>query len=353
MNGRRLVLAVPGDPDQRTGGYLYDRRLAAGLSALGWEVRWLRLPDGFPFPDAAALAGTGRAFAGLPDKSLVLVDGLALGALPELAEREADRLRLAALVHHPLAQEAGLAPEVAARLWASERRALAAVGRVLCTSTTTARTLARELGVQEARIAVVEPGTDPAPAARGSGGPEAALLAVGSVIPRKRFDRLVAALAPLAGLSWRLAIAGSLDRSAEAVAELRRAIAEAGLGARVELLGELDGASLEAAYDRADLFVSVSELEGYGMALAEALARGLPIVAVAGGAVGDWLPAEAALLVPAGEPAALGAALARAIGDPGLRARLRRGALAARARLPAWPEQAMRAAAILQAELAR
>lgn len=353
MNGRSLVLAVPGDPDQRTGGYLYDRRLAAGLSASGWEVRWLRLPDGFPFPDAAALAETGRAFAALPAGSLVLVDGLALGVLPELAEREAGRLRLVALVHHPLAQEAGLAPETARQLLASERRALAAVGRVLCTSTATARTLVRELGVAEARLAVVEPGTDPAPAARGSGGPEVALLAVGSVIPRKRLDRLVAALAPLAGFSWRLAIVGSLDRSREAVEALRRTIAGTGLGARVELRGELEGAALEAAFDRADLFVSASELEGYGMALAEALARGLPIVAVAGGAVADWLPAEAALLVPVDPPSALEAALARAISDPELRARLREGALAARARLPRWPEQAGRASAILEAETRR
>ena len=63
----------------------------------------------FPFPDAADLAAAGESFAGLAEGSLVLVDGLAFGALPELAEKEAGRLRLVALVHHPLAQETGLA----------------------------------------------------------------------------------------------------------------------------------------------------------------------------------------------------------------------------------------------------
>lgn len=353
MTAGRLVLAVPGDPEQRTGGYLYDRRLAESLRAIGWRVDLLRLPEGFPFPDAEALRASAAALGGLPDGTLVLVDGLALGVLPDLAEAEAGRLRLLALVHHPLGHEEGLAAEAAARLLASERRALAAVQGVLCTSTTTAATLERELGVPAERIRVVEPGTDPAPLAPGSGGPAPRLLAVGAVIPRKRLDRLVRALGRLAHLPWRLEIVGSLSRSGEATRALGAAIAGSGLAGRVELRGELLGRELEQAYARADLFVSASGYEGYGMALAEALARGLPIVAAAGGAVADWLPAAAALLVPPDDPPALEAALARAIGDAALRARLREGALAARTELPSWEHQARLAAEILAAEADR
>ena len=119
-----LAFAVPGDPDQRTGGYLYDRRLAAELPALGWEVRPLRLPERFPFPDPADLDETDRLLARLPDGLPVLVDGLAFGAMPEVAARHAARLRLVALVHHPLGYETGLAPDVAARLIERERAAL-------------------------------------------------------------------------------------------------------------------------------------------------------------------------------------------------------------------------------------
>lgn len=353
MSPARLVLAVPGDPGQRTGGYVYDRRLADGLRGLGWRVDWLRLPDGFPFPDAAALAATAAAFAALPEGALVMVDGLAFGALPELAASEAGRLRLVALVHHPLGLEAGLDAATAERLIAGERAALRWPRRILCTSTTTARTLREAFAVPAERIDVVEPGTDPAPLARGSGEAGPVLLAVGSVIPRKRLDRLVLALAPLAGLPWRLEIVGSLDRSAEAVAALRRAVVETGLAERIALRGELVGEALRAAFDRADLFVSASEYEGYGMAVAEALAHGLPVVAVAGGALADWLPAGAALRVPVGEPGALGTALARAIGDAGLRRRLADRAALARAALPGWPAQAARAAAILEAEAGR
>jgi glycosyltransferase involved in cell wall biosynthesis len=352
VRDRRLTLAVPCDPELRTGGTIYDRRLAEALRARGWRVDWLRLPDGFPFPDAAATAASARAFAALPDGRLVLVDGLALGVLGELVEREGRRLRLLGLVHHPLGYEEGLDRGTAARLIERERAALRWPRRILCTSRTTARTLEAEFGVEAGRIVVIEPGTDPAPLARGSTGPEVRLLAVGAVIPRKRLDRLVRALAGLRHLPWRLVIVGALDRSAEAVSALEAAIAETGLGDRIELRGELVGGALEAAFDAADLFVSASGYEGYGMALAEALARGLPIVAAAGGAVAEWLPRAAALLVPPDDPAALGEALARAIGDRALRARLRTGAIAARARLPRWEEQAARAEAVLLAEAA-
>ena len=77
------------------------------------------------------------------------------------------------------------------------------------------------------------------------------------------------------------------------------------------------------------------------MALAEGIARGLPAVAVAGGAIPEWLAPEAALLVPLGEPAALAAALRAAILDRPLRQRLRAGALRLRERLPSWQTTAL------------
>ncbi|MDX6748541.1 glycosyltransferase family 4 protein [Geminicoccaceae bacterium 1502E] len=339
MSGARLVFAVPGDPLQRTGGYIYDRRVAAELGARGWRVEALRLPDGFPLPDGAAMVEAERAFAGLEQGSLVLVDGLAWGALPEVAEAHGAVLRIVALVHHPLALEAGLPPGAAGHLRSAERRALAVARRVIATSETTAETLAQDYGVPVERLAVAPPGVDAMPEAKGSGpGRALQILAVGSVIPRKDFTALVRALAGLRRLPWKLTIAGSLERSEAAVADLFITIAETGLADRVELAGELSPRALAAAWRGADLFVSASSHEGYGMALAEAVASGLPVVAVDGGAVGSWLPDDAAILVPPHRPQALERALLAALEDAPLRRRMREGALAARARLPSWKE---------------
>src|SRR6516164_4631317 len=103
-----LCFAIPGDIETLTGGYAYDRLLIAALRELGWNIRHLALGPSFPFPDAEDLSLAARAFAALAAGSLVLVDGLAFGAMPAIAAAEGKRLRLVALLHHPLAEETGL-----------------------------------------------------------------------------------------------------------------------------------------------------------------------------------------------------------------------------------------------------
>src|SRR5215471_7180670 len=118
-----LCFAIPGDIATLTGGYAYDRRLIRELTALGWRIHHLALGPSFPFPSAGDLADAARRFSALADGSLVLVDGLAYGAMAAIAESEAERLRLVALVHHPLAEETGLDPETSDSLRRSETRA--------------------------------------------------------------------------------------------------------------------------------------------------------------------------------------------------------------------------------------
>ncbi len=346
-----LVLAYPGDLATRTGGYRYDRRLALELEALGWTVSRLSLPASFPWPSPADLDATRDCLGRLPDRTTVLVDGLALGAMPGLVAAAADRLDIVALVHHPLCLETGLAPASAAALERSERDALGLVRAVIVTSPRTAATLTTLMGVPESRITVALPGTDPAPLAPGSNDGKLRLLCVGTVTPRKGQALLVEALAGVDG-AWELTIGGSLERDPAAGESLRAAIDAAGLGQRIHLAGELDEAALAANYAAADLFVSASLYEGYGMALAEALAHGLPIVAAAGGAVPDTVPAAAGLLVPPGDVAALRAALDRCLHDPDLLHALRRGARAARQALPSWRDTAVRVAGALHGSTA-
>ena len=153
------------------------------------------------------------------------------------------------------------------------------------------------------------PGTDPAPLARGSGGPGLALLCVASLTPRKGHLVLLEALAELLDLDWHLTCAGSPDRDPPTARAVAAAIARLGLADRVSLVGELDEAGLAPLYDRADLFVLASYHEGYGMVLADALARGLPIVATKAGAIPGTVPPSAGMLVEPGDPAAFAGAL--------------------------------------------
>ena len=101
-------------------------------------------------------------------------------------------------------------------------------------------------------------------------------------------------------------------------------------------------------YDHTDLLVMPTFYEGYGMVVAEALARGIPVVGTRTGAIPDLVGADAGLLVPPGDEAALAEALRSVLDDPSLRARLQAGAREARGRLPTWDRSAAALAEALQ-----
>src|SRR5689334_7066291 len=103
-----IAFVIPGRIDTPTGGYIYDRRIIEGLRARGSTVEIRSLSSLFPFPDTAALAGAARELAAITDGAIAVIDGLAAGAMPDDVERESRRLRIVALVHHPLAKETGL-----------------------------------------------------------------------------------------------------------------------------------------------------------------------------------------------------------------------------------------------------
>lgn len=346
----KSLLALPGDPETISGGYGYDRRLVAELGLAGHGAEFLRLPDDFPLPASDSIDSAIDSLAGAPSDALLMIDGLALGALP--AERLAALGRpIVGLVHHPLSRETGLAPAAAARLAASERAALAVATEVVVTSPATARALVEDFAVPVGKITVALPGTDPQPRAPGSwamgSGAVPSILAVGTVIPRKGHDRLAAALGGLADRPWRLTIAGALDRDPAATAALMAAIDRAGIGGRVDLVGAVAPERLAELYAAADVFALLSAYEGYGMAFAEALACGLPIVACDGGAVSETVPPEAGLLVPPEDVDAARAALARLLDDPDLRRAKADGARAAGLALPGWDATAVIVAGVL------
>lgn len=334
-----IHFVLSGDPDTPTGGYLYDRRIIEGLRASGRDVRRHLLPGSFPDPDAAALAAADDLLAGMADGATVVVDGLCYGAMPEAARRHGGRLRIIALVHHPLAEETGLSAERRQALFAGEREALGHSRRVIVTSPFTVGALAA-YGIGADKVGVVTPGTEPVPLAGGSGGPGLHLICAASLTYRKGHDVLIAALAHLKDRDWRLTIAGSGALDPATAADVRARIAAAGLAERVRLAGVLSGAELEAFYASGDVFVLASRYEGFGMALAEALARGLPIVSTTAGAIPHTVPGDAGLLVGADDVAALVKALGRVMDDASLRAALTAGARQARADLPDWPAQA-------------
>jgi glycosyltransferase involved in cell wall biosynthesis len=313
------------DPARPSGGNVYDLRIAAGLRDLGWDVRL----------HAAEAAGLGSALAGLPDEAVVLVDGLVGSTTPAAVEAESERLRLAVLVHLPLGVD--LPGQVARR--EEEARALRAAGSVVCTSAWTRDWLRATYDLPDGVLHVASPGTDAVPlsAASGSG---SRLLSVGALTPVKGHDVLVEALARLPDPTWTWTCVGAaLD--VEHSAGLSSAVEAAGLADRVRWAGALTGAALEAAYESADLLVLPSRHETFGMVAAEALARGVPVLAADVGGVREALGTTAAgelpgMLVRPDDAPALAQSLRSWLTEPAVRSRLRAAAGDRRATLPGW-----------------
>jgi glycosyltransferase involved in cell wall biosynthesis len=345
---RPLAFCIPGDIDLPTGGYRYDREVLRRLPACGVTAVHVGLGGGFPHPTEADTARALSILAAQDSRAVLLIDGLALGALPPDAIAALPQ-RVVALVHHPLGLETGTPAERAAFLIANERQVLTHVRHVVVTSPATKAILLADFGLTDRNVTVAEPGAARHPrAAVGSGRP-LHVLAVGSINPRKAFPLLVEALAALADIEWRLTIAGSLTLAPAAVEELRQAIDRLRLSGRVTLTGALGDDQLDALYASADVFAMSSLFEGYGMALTEALTRGLPIVTSRGGAAAETVPDAAALKAPPGDVGALSAALRRVMTDGALRRRMADASWAAAALLPTWDDTAREIADVVNA----
>ncbi|SIT07691.1 Glycosyltransferase involved in cell wall bisynthesis [Roseivivax lentus] len=341
------AFAVPGDLSSPTGGYHYDRSLLEALRAGGRDVTHVALPEGFPFPGPADMAEALCRLSEVPSERVVIVDGLAFGAL-ETAALDRVAAPIIALVHHPLAHESGLPEAEARRLQALERENLTRAAHVLVPSAHIGEVLVSDYAVNSDRISVIRPGRPELPPDRPDAPPPGPplILSVGLLHPRKGHDVLIAALAQIADMPWRAVIVGSPWEPGHDAA-LTRQIAEAGLVDRLRLAGRVGQAELNALYAQAHLFALATRYEGYGIVFDEALLRGLPIVSTTAGAVPGTVPEAAGTLVAPDDPAAFAEALRALLQDPQAHAAKSRAARLAAQDLPTWADAAARVGDIL------
>ncbi|HEY6528275.1 MAG TPA: glycosyltransferase family 4 protein [Cellvibrionaceae bacterium] len=301
-----LYFLVPGDIRTHSGGYAYNRRIIKRLIENNVQVILIELSALFPFPDRAAMADADAKLTGIPAHEIVLVDGLALGAMPQLAQKHAARLYLLALCHHPLAMETGLSSDQVDYFQRAEQQALFAARSVLVTSNTTANYLTQFYAVPNSKIKIALPGTQPHGFAARRGAPPI-LLTVASVIPRKGHDLLLQALERIEDIAWRARWVGNTQLNPGWSAWIHQQLNVSKVADRIAWLEDIVDTTEE--YLAADFFVLPSAYEGYGMAFAEALSSGLPIIAFETGAQAQWLPQQTCLLVPPGDVNALAEAL--------------------------------------------
>ncbi|HVY14334.1 MAG TPA: glycosyltransferase family 4 protein [Rhodopila sp.] len=303
-----------------SGAAIYNRTIADNLRALGHTVD-------LTTDTAAAPAGI-----------VMLVDGSALPAMSL-----ADLPGAVALVHHPLSLE-NSPPDLTMKR--RETELFAAVRHIVTTSQQTADRLVADFAVPAETITPIVPGLDALPRCPGTGGPTCQILCLAQLIPRKGQDVLLRALSRLFDLDWHLTIAGGENDPVYANG-LRALAEELNIARHVTFHPEATGEALEALWRNTDLFALTSHYEGYGMVWAEALRRGLPVVATNTGAVPTLIGPNAGVVCAPGDVEQLSRALRRLIFDPALRRDMAEEAWQAGQALPSWRDQAEKLAAAL------
>lgn len=297
-------------------------------------MKQLTLPAFFDAPEVVNAANFETLLQGLPPASLVIADNLYLMRFAEQVRRRGTRV--VSIFHHPIAEERAAGGATGAES-ALERAALVEASLVVCTSHLTAERVFALNGIDSAKVVVAVPGVDVCrPSSEYLAG-QWRFLSVGAVVPRKRYEFLIHALAGLPDRDWRCAIVGNISRYPAYVAELNDAIRRNGLAGNLTLSGEVDEPTLEHVWRDAHVFLFSSAYEGYGMAIAEALRRGLPTITTSAGAVADWASAGVIIVRP-DDPAEMTKRIADIRND-------RSAYLAARSRarsfgetLPTWDE---------------
>lgn len=338
-----LALVIPGPLDRRSGGYSYDVDMVAYLESLGHRVSVWSLPEA---PGKARKTLVQRLTEGAPEA--VIFDALVHRPLVSVLERLRQRSGSfwIALVHHLAWLDDPVPGPGTPGKRDRERRFLETMDAYLFNSADTRQTVAdlRGPGAPFRPSLVCRPPLPPPPPVPQVPG-NGRFLFLGNQVPRKNLHGLLAALVLLnrrnPRLVWNLTVAGSGELDRRYAARCRRVAQHGGIAGRIRWAGRVSDEEKEVLWSQTDLLTLPSFHEGWGMAHAEGLARGIPALAVRQGGVAEVL-GDAALWT-ASDPEALAPALESFLTRPGLRADLalrarhRRQVLTGRTGFPELP----------------
>ena len=337
MAGKSLTLVIPGDISTQTGGYIYDRRLLAELASQGWDASHISLGNSFPRPTNSDMQDAREKLKAADRESILLIDGLALGALePELVRSLV--ANVIALIHHPLAHEGNLDSQLRERFFETERVNIEASKRVIVPSPHTKNLLGGEYGIDQSKITVAEPGIDFFECNQEKLEPPL-VLSVGIQVHRKGHDVFLKALAQITHLDWQAVIAGSVQDEQYAT-ELQKLLIDLNLENRVRIESSVSGKELADLYCQASVFALATRYEGFGMVFNEAMSYGLPIVSCESGAVPDTVATGAGKLIAVDDVESFAGALAEILEDESVRNKMSQASKEAGQKLKSWEQTA-------------
>ncbi len=323
-----------------TGGILYDYMIGERFRTSGWEVEYFNLESLPRYARMLKLPSAGIISRRCGSTFNALVTDLGSSSLTVGLQRRANSLGLFTMLicHHFRSQlERTFLKRFLYTL--TERRIVREACFIVAISGSTVRKL-EELGRSGNDVLLARPGLNVrlADEPRFREEPHRLLL-VGNIEERKGILEAVKALACSNVEGAELYIVGERNFDMGYLEKVEACIGELGLEERVHITGRLSDADLAEEYNRADVFLLPSYWEGYGMATAEAMARGLPVISTTAGAIPDMIEdGVSGLLVDPGDWQATGECIRRLFTEPVLRRNLAEGALRTAVLFPSWDD---------------
>ncbi len=260
----KIGFVIPGDPDQKTGGYIYNANILYQWKSSGIECELVTIPY-----TSKEISGHDREIIlrKLTDErfDILLIDGLGGAWMADELQLVRDDKKLVYLEHLPLKEH-----------WETEKKAINLCDRAVATSKYSKNKIIGN-GI-EIPVEVVEPGdsTGSFPSKKNYSTHPSRFLFIGSLSPRKDPASILEALTSIQAGSWSLDICGSWqDHSKYARDFLDRCKQFPG----IRVHKDLDSRDLFRLIAESDLLLVPSREETYGMAVAESLSLGLPVVA--------------------------------------------------------------------------
>jgi len=297
MESKKIYLLTSGNIHELTGGYLYNQRLAAGLSQKGHTVKVISLAE-TPSDQSVLENALRRQLRQTEPGSCVVIDSIVLGMMNRVIKEHGNRYYFVGLVHLPATLDLHKTDKEM-ELAENELESMNALNQLVVTGNYI-KQLLEQAGLDGSKISIIEPGVDNFPRKRDYAGLPFELLCISNFSWIKGQMLLADALSRLTNRNWTLRMYGNMSAGKEYVDSLKKLIASRNLGGRIQLHDTLNREDISSAFLKADLFVLPTQFESFGMVLTESLAHGIPVVTTTAGNLVHTVPAGMGILTEPG-----------------------------------------------------
>ncbi|MBI4763106.1 MAG: glycosyltransferase family 4 protein [Deltaproteobacteria bacterium] len=313
----KIHFIIPGELEQLTGGYIYDRKIITGLSERGYRVVLHNPGNDFPFPGRESLDQYHKILKAIEPGETVIIDSLALGPAEEIISLFSAQNPMVALMHLPLFMNPSFNEKEKKFFKFQETRALSKMRVIIAVSRHT-KQMIQKCGINPSLIQVINPQAESLKRKENYPVAPRNLLCVANYTRNKGHSMLIEALVDLKNPDWIMRCYGDQTMERDYFAKMRQMVNSYGLENRILLNGPWPHEALPEVYRSSDLFILPSEYESYPMVLAEALVYGIPVVAAKAGGIPEVVPEGAGILFKPRSIDSLRAAINEVIGNNGL-----------------------------------